>query len=116
MEVFSSVDLEAWLICLVGDAISYSCTKHHDRALHIIIHDILKIRFKSLLVNHEEVYFLIRDNLDSDVTSDEVNLPSHVIKLFVLSPQSCLFVNFEEKNRAGRSDNQSLLEKKVHVA
>ena len=39
--VFTSVDLEAWLISLVGDTESNSGSKHHLGALHGVIHDIL---------------------------------------------------------------------------
>ena len=98
MEILSCVDLEARLVTLVCDAISYSSTKHHDRALHVIVHNIFKCWLKCLLVDQEEVNLLVSNHLDSDVSSYEVDLTSHVIKLFVLCPEASLFINFEEEN------------------
>lgn len=114
MEVFSRVKGETWLVCFVGYTISDSCTKHEIRALHVVVHHVFKRRLESFFVYHIKVYFFICDNLNSYITSDEVNLSSHIVKLFILHPKVCFFIFFEEKNWTWWSYNESLVKEKIH--
>lgn len=98
MEILPGVDLKSWLVGLKGNTISYSCTKHHLGALHKVEHAILQLGHERLLVDLIEVDFLIGGNLDSNVASNEVDLTSHVVEFVVKLPETCLFVDFEEKD------------------
>jgi len=55
---------------------------------------------KSLLVNHVEVNSIICSYLNSDVSSYEINLSSHLLKLMILLPKASFFINLEEEDRA----------------
>jgi hypothetical protein len=53
-----------------------------------------------LLVDHVEVNSIIGGDLDSDISSDEIDLSSHFLKLVVLLPKASLFINLEEEDGA----------------
>lgn len=99
MIVTSSVDSEIFLTSLVADSESYSTPEHHLRAFHKVIHTVLQCWHKCFLINHIEVDHLIRNDLDSNVASDKVDLTSHFINFVVLGPLVCLGVYFEEQKR-----------------
>ena len=73
MHKFSSVDVEAPLVGLIGNSIPDSAPEHHLIAAHIVVHAVFELWHKSLLVDKIEVNQLICGHLDSDVTFDEVN-------------------------------------------
>ena len=66
---------------------------------------------ESLLVDHVEVNSIISGHLNSDISSDKIDLSSHLLKLVVFLPKACLFINLEEEDGAGRSHNQGLVKK-----
>jgi hypothetical protein len=76
MVEFSSVNLNTRLICFECDTISYSCSKHHLRALHKVVHAIFKLWHKSLFIDKVEVDSLISNHLDPNIASNEINLSS----------------------------------------
>lgn len=96
MIVFSCVDLKPRLAGFKCDSKPYSCTKHHLRTRHEIIHAIFKCWQKRLFINQVKVNFLICRNLDSYVSSNEINIASQVFKLMVVGPVACFTVNLEE--------------------
>ena len=73
MHVFAPVDIEAFLILLVRDAIPNLASKHHLIAAHVVVHDVLELWHKGLFVNQVEVNILIGGDLNSYVSFDEVN-------------------------------------------
>lgn len=92
----STVNRESRLISLEGDTKSYFGSKHHHRAIHVVVHDILQRRFKGLLINHEEEDVLIRTNLYPDVASNEIDLPSHIFLLVIHFPKASFLIDFEK--------------------
>lgn len=73
VDEFSSVDVKAFLIGLVGNTIFDLRAKHHLVAAHKIKHDIFQCGLKSLWVNQVEINEVIGGDLDSFVSFDEVN-------------------------------------------
>lgn len=114
VEAFPYINWEVWLVCFKADAISNLGAKHHLWATHKVVHHVLELWVKSLLINHIKVNFFVCGNLDSNVSLNEVNLSAHFWDLVVLFPEASFFVNLEEENRAGGSDDESLVEKQVH--
>jgi hypothetical protein len=76
MVVLSGVDLNTRLVSFECNTISNSRSEHHLRALHEIVHAILKLWHKCLFVDEIEVNSLISNDLDSNITSYEVDLTS----------------------------------------
>lgn len=114
MEKLPDIDLESGLIGLERDSVSYSGAEHHLGALHKVVHTIFQSWHESFLVDQIEINSLIRGHLDPDVTFDKIDLASHLLKVVVLLPKASFFVNFEEKDGAGGSNDQSLVEEQVH--
>ena len=94
----SGIDSESWLTCLVANQKPHKFTNHHHGAVHKVVHHIFTGRHECLLVDQEEVNLIICDNLEPDITFDEVNLSPHVLDLMILLPQSGFWVNFEEQD------------------
>lgn len=92
------IDCETWLVCFVGDGKSDEFTNHHHGATHEVIHHIFESWHQRFLAHQEEEYFFICDNLESYVSSDEVDLSSHIVNSVVLFPKISLFVDSEEQN------------------
>ena len=109
------VHLEPWLVSLVGDTVPNFGAEHHLRALHEVVHTVLEGWFACVLINQVKVNLLVRGDLDTNISLDEVDLTSHVVKLFVLGPEASLFVDLEEKDRVRASDYQSFVKEEVHV-
>jgi hypothetical protein len=101
MKVLSGVNRQAWLVGLVCDTEPDTSSKHHHRALHVIVHHVLQFRLKGLLINNEEVNLFISNNLNPYVAPNEIDLPSHVIKSFVLCPEASFDIDLEEQDRVG---------------
>lgn len=76
MVKLSGVDLNTRLVGLECNTISNSRSEHHLRALHEIVHAILKLWHKCLFVDEIEINSLISNNLDSNITSNEIDLTS----------------------------------------
>ena len=114
--VLSAVDREVRLVCLEGHAESDFGSEHHNRALHVVVHDVFESWLEGFLADFVEINVFVGANLDSNVASDEVNLSSHLFQLVVLFPEMGLLVNLEEKNGTGGSDDERFVEKKVHVS
>ena len=72
---FASMDREILFTCFVCDAVSDFAAEHHLITLHKVNHNILKLRHT--IVHLVEEDFIFRDDLDSDVTFDEVDETSH---------------------------------------
>ena len=98
MKVLPCVDLEAWLICFVGNTIADSGTKHHLGALHEVVHHVFKSWLKRLLIDEIEINFLIGCDLYSHVSANEIDLTSHLLELVILLPVACFFINFEKED------------------
>ena len=94
----SREDLETWLVSFVCYAKSYSCTEHGLRALHKVVHDVLKVGHESFFVNQIKVNFFICRHLDPDVSFDEIDLTYDFIQLSELIPFTCLLVDLEEQD------------------
>ena len=76
MVVLSGIDLNTRLVGLECNTISNSRSEHHLRALHKVVHTILQLWHKCLFIDEIEVNSLISNNLDSNITSNEVDLTS----------------------------------------
>lgn len=70
VSVFSGIDREILLVCLVGDTVSHFSAEHHLVASHEVNHDILKLW--RAITNSVEENLLIRNDLDPHVTLDKV--------------------------------------------
>ena len=75
MSVFSSIDREILLICLIGDTVSNLSAEHHLVASHEINHDILKLW--RTITNSVKENLLIRNDLNPHITLDKVYEASH---------------------------------------
>ena len=82
----SSVYLKAWLVDLKRDTIAHTSTKHQLRALHEVVHYVLKFRHECLFVDQIKVDALSCSYLNSDVAFDEEDLTSEVVKGEVVCP------------------------------
>jgi hypothetical protein len=76
MVVLSGVNLNTWLVCFECNTVSNSCSEHHLRALHKVVHTIFKLWHKSLFINQIKIDSFISYHLDPDITSNEIDLPS----------------------------------------
>ena len=47
---------------------------------------------------HTKINFFISNDLNSNISSDEINLTSHIVKFVVLFPGSSFVIDFEEEN------------------
>lgn len=108
------VDNKPFLTSLENYTRSNLWTEHHLRAVHVVIHHVLKSWLASFFVDYEKVNLFVSGDLDSNVSLDEINLTSHVWKSVIFSPESSLLINFEEKDGARGPDNESLLKQEVH--
>ena len=79
MEVFSAPNVKVLLILLECHTESDSRTKHHLRAAHIIVHNVLESWHLCLWIYQVEVYELISGDLDSHITLYEINLTPHLL-------------------------------------
>lgn len=86
------------MIRFVGDAVSDLCAKHHLGALHSIVNAVLQSWLKRILVDKIEIYEIVTDNLDPNISFDIVDLATHIFFFAVLGPETGFFVNFKEKN------------------
>ena len=84
VHVLSLVDVEASLVLLKGDGVSFHGTNHHLIAHHIVVHDVLKCWFKGLLINEVEVDELICGNLNPHIASDEIDESSYIDRVVQL--------------------------------
>lgn len=76
--VLPSVDHEPWLILSVSHSEAHSWPEHHLTTPHEVVHHILEFWYVCLLVNQVKVYLLLANDLDTDVTLDEVDLTASV--------------------------------------
>lgn len=100
MVVLSLVNSEAWLVVFESDTVSDLSTEEHPGALHKVVHDILQNGLKRLLVDEVKVDFLISGDLESNVTSDEVDGSSGLGNIEVFKPLICLWILLVECNGA----------------
>ena len=112
--VLSCVNHESRLVLSISDAKSFQWTKHHLCSLHEVVHNIFKLWHQCFLIDDVEVNLILAHNLDADITLNEVDLTSRVVKLIILMPVRlvALFIEYflEEENRAGWARNQSFVE------
>jgi hypothetical protein len=101
--------MDTWLISFESDTIPHSRTEHHLRALHKVVHTVLKSWHEGLFVDEVKIHFLIGGHLDSDVTFDEVDLASRLRQSVEQFPVTGLIVDFEEKDGARGSSHKSLV-------
>ena len=85
MEVLAPVDVEAHLAHLVRDAVLVLEAKHHDRAVHEVVHAVQQNRRVSLFVDPVKVNQLGGRNLDDVAALDEVD-KSSFFQLMILGP------------------------------
>lgn len=93
MLILSPVYVNATLIVLVSDAISYIWPKHHKTALHVIGHYTLLCGLARYLVQNVEENLVLRHNLYTLVALDEGYLTALLDRL-VLLPLSRAIVPF----------------------
>ena len=116
MKLLPLIDTESFLTGLKHNAGSDLGTEHHLGAIHIVVHDILKSWLTCVLVDHEEVDFLVSSDLDSNIALDEIDFSAHIFESVVFYPEPCFFIDLEEENVARRPNNESFLKEQVHRA
>ena len=83
-------------------------------SLHEVVHNIFELWHQCFLIDDVEVNLIFTHNLDADITLNEVDLTSRVVKFIILMPVRlvALFIKYflEEENRAGRTCNQGFVE------
>ena len=114
MVILTRPNSESRLASFICDTKTHCSTEHHHRALRIVVHDVLKIWQESLIVDHVEVNCLICHNLNSLVSSNEVDLTSHVVQGIVFLPEASLLIDSEEKDRARWSRDESCVKEEIH--
>jgi hypothetical protein len=92
VHVLSLIDIKASFVCLVGDTVSDSFSKHALSALHVVVHDIFQIWFKCFFINQVEVDKIFSGDLDSNISFNKVD-ESFDVYLIILHP-SVDFLNF----------------------
>ena len=112
--VLSWVDSKTRLTTLVRDTISNRSAKHHHGALHIIVHWVFKSWLERFFVNQVEVNFTVCNNLNPNISSNEINLTSHVFELFIFVPKPSFLVDLEEKDISWWSSDESLIKEEIH--
>ena len=100
MVVLTRPDSETGLAGFIGYTVSDCFTEHHYRTLRVIVHSVLELRPKSLRLDLVEVNNIVSANLNSNITSDEIDLSSGIFQLIILLPLICLRINLEEENGA----------------
>lgn len=78
MFVLSPPDVERFLVCLVGDTVFDLTSKHHVSTLHKVVNHILQRWLKGNRIYQINKYLLIRCNLNTFITLDEVNETSMI--------------------------------------
>ena len=119
MLVLPTVDVEAELVCLVGDAVADFGAKHHLVALHVVVHHVLETGLVSHRINQVEVDVLVGGDLDSLVALYEVDEPFDVESLVVgplLLLSERIEHHFEEEDLARAPHGKSLVVDEVHRA
>ena len=114
MVISSLVNLEIWLVSFKSYTVQSFFSQHHLWAFHKIIHHVFKNWNEFFRINSKKINFLICYYLKSCVSLNKVNLTSHFWNFMILSPFSCILINFKEKNWVWRSHNQSLIKEKIH--
>ena len=100
MELLSLVYAESRLAGLESNAGSYSWTKHHLGASHVVVHHVFEFWLACVFVYEVEVYLLICRDLNSNIALDEINFSTHIWKFMIQLPKTCLFAYFEKQNGA----------------
>ena len=104
----SPVNIKRLLIGFVSDSVSYRFTKHHLRAIHEVLHHILKLRHQCLSVNDVKVDLVVSGNLNPLIACNVVNESTNIdlVIAFPLTLASELVeLKLEEKNLTGASYN-----------
>lgn len=118
--VLPRVDHEARLVLPISNAKAPRWPKHHLGSPHEVEHDVFKLGHECLLVDDVEVYLVFTDNLNPDVSLDEVDLPARIGELVVLVPVGLLAtlveLLLEEQDRARGPSYQGAVKHQVHVA
>jgi hypothetical protein len=100
MVVLTGPNSEARLAGFIGHTVSDCLTEHHHRTLRVVVHSVLKLWEESLLVDLVEVNHFVSNNLNSLISSDEIDLSSSVGQLIIFLPKASLRIDLEEKNGA----------------
>lgn len=100
--VLSRVDHEARLVLPISNSEFLGWSEHHLRGSHEINHHVFKLGHQSLLINDVEVNPVFANNLNSNISLDEVDLAARVRQLVIqvpvwLLPALVIFL-FEEKD------------------
>lgn len=83
--LFLLIDIKAFFVCFVCDAVFNHFTEHHLAGAHVIEHDVLQRHLKSLLVDKEKVNLIICCYLKSYISFDVIDKASN-FELFVEFP------------------------------
>ena len=78
MNILLSINVKRLLIGLISDTVFYFRAKHHDGAVHEVVHLILECHFVSDHIDLVEQDFLVGNNLDSLVAFDVEYISSFV--------------------------------------
>ena len=76
MVEFPPVYIETTLICHICEAIIHPWTKHHLRASHVVVDNIIKSRHPTFEIDQEEKYLLLGCQLNSLISRHEINKPT----------------------------------------
>jgi hypothetical protein len=77
-------------IFIITDGKAHVRPKYHAAAPHKVVHHVLKSWFKFVVVDSIEIYFVLCDNVHSDVTFYEID-HAFVSKFGVIDPGSFVF-------------------------
>ena len=95
MELATSENTEIRFAFFVGDAVFNLCSNNHLGSIHEIFHHVFKGRNQGLLVaEQEKVNLLICSDLESHITSREVNISPHVLDRVIQLPSPNGFLSF----------------------
>ena len=116
---FSPINCKTPLICFIGNTVTDFGSKHHLVAIHIVVHDIFKLRLQCFLIYFKELDLVIWCDLDSNIAF-YVEYQSTWLNAIILDPFTPLceffFFNFEKQNLTGTSYGHAFVEYKIHLA
>jgi len=118
VHIFSSVDIETFLVLFVGYTVPDFAAEHHLVASHVVVHDVLKLWHQSFHIDKIKEYTLFCSNLNSDVSFDEI-YKSSLIDCMILFPGvgfvSFILYLFEKQNATRASDDQGFSVEQNHL-
>ena len=109
--IFALIDIKTFLVCLISNAVHWLFTDDYLRTLHVVVHDIFKLRHEIRMAKPIKVYAVKGRQLESISVLDVVHWPS-AINCVKHSPNDLLgqhVVFLEEKLDFARGANNQAL-------